>query len=125
MGTLSREATLSFPFCLPSKLGSALKGRNLFPNEGILSFKSRPDFERTFITQRSKLEVTKVVLLYKKKIIAKKRRVLIRFKNNILGHTRLKEPWHSVVCLPDIGGISLVLFARKLFCRHLSLFLTV
>ena len=86
MGTLSREATLSFPFCLPSKLGSALKGKNLFSEEVILFFKSRQ----------------KVVLLYKK---AKKHRVLIRFKNNILGQTRLKESWHSVVCLPDSGGI--------------------
>ena len=33
-------------FCLPSHLGSTLKEKNLLPLEQILSFESRPYFER-------------------------------------------------------------------------------
>ena len=42
MNTLSGEVTLPFHFCVPSNVGSTIKGKNLLQEEQILSFKSRP-----------------------------------------------------------------------------------
>ena len=41
LDTHSGEATLHFHFCLPSPWESTLQGKNLLPQEQILSFKSR------------------------------------------------------------------------------------
>ena len=58
MDTLSRVTTLSKLFLFPSKKGFTFKRKNQFP---ILSFKSRPTFQKGVCVQKSKQEGTKVV----------------------------------------------------------------
>ena len=53
----------TFIFCESSQCRSTLKGKYLLHWEQILSFKSRPQFWKTFLTQGSKQEVMKVVAL--------------------------------------------------------------
>ena len=78
MGTLLGEATLSFSVCLPSQWGSTLEGKNLLPQEQILSFKRRPYFGRAsflvpytaiYFFQGSKLTYQNCLLLKVKSMV--------------------------------------------------------
>ena len=61
--TLIREATLSNCFCLPSEMGSTLKGKNLLPLGPDSFLLEQTPFWKGLRVQKSKQEVAKVVSL--------------------------------------------------------------
>ena len=53
MDTLPGDAIVYFHVCLPSQKGLTLTEKNLFLQEQILSFESRPHFSRTSLSRKA------------------------------------------------------------------------